>query len=284
MRSFLASRQGAIIVRLSRGNTVTKHVLIFDSGVGGLSVYQEIRKLLPDATYTYLFDNARFPYGELSSEELIPRCCALISALQKQRPADLVVIACNTASTQVLPTLRSQLSVPVVGVVPAIKPAAQLTRIGRIGLLATPATVSRPYTEKLIREFASDCTVLRIGSTELVLEAERKLAGSAVDMNCLQRVLSPWLVDEQSPDVIILGCTHFPLLKEELHQVMPHVQLVDSGAAVARRVRSQLELVPDRAQGGRESVAYCSKWDQNALRLTPALNRFGFEILRELSL
>ena len=284
MRSFLASRQGAIIVRLSRGNTVTKHVLIFDSGVGGLSVYQEIRKLLPDATYTYLFDNARFPYGELSSEELIPRCCALISALQTQRPADLVVIACNTASTQVLPTLRSQLSVPVVGVVPAIKPAAQLTRIGRIGLLATPATVSRPYTEKLIREFASDCTVLRIGSTELVLEAERKLAGSAVDMNCLQRVLSPWLVDEQSPDVIILGCTHFPLLKEELHQVMSHVQLVDSGAAVARRVRSQLELVPDRAQGGQESVAYCSKRDQNALRLTPALNRFGFEILRELSL
>lgn len=284
--SFLASRQGGIITILARGSFVAKHVLIFDSGVGGLSVYQEIRHLLPDISYTYLFDNAKFPYGELSSEELIPRCCSLIQNLLVQQPADLVVIACNTASTQVLPALRSLLSIPVVGVVPAIKPAAQLTRTGCIGLLATPATIARPYTDKLIREFASDCTVLRLGSTELVVEAERKLGGLEVDLDRITTILAPWLQAPRTPDVLILGCTHFPLLKAELHHVLPTAQLVDSGPAVARRVRSQLELVAVRnvPQIFENGVAYCSKLDQTAMRLVPALQSFGFMTLRELKI
>jgi glutamate racemase len=265
----------------ARGGCVSKRVLIFDSGVGGLSVYDEIRRVLPNLDYIYLFDNAKFPYGELPAHELVHRCCGLISRVVARHPVDLVVIACNTASTQVLPSLRTLLSVPVVGVVPAIKPAAKLTKNGCIGLLATPATVSRPYTEKLILEFAAHHRVLRCGSTELVIQAERKLAGEPVDQARIHEILAPWREAEISPDTIVLGCTHFPLLKEEILHALPGTMLVDSGSAVARRVQSLVGGVNDAEDGG--SWAYCTRLDTKARLLQTALQSYGLESLIEWS-
>ncbi len=211
-----------------------KNILIFDSGVGGLSIYQEIQRILPNQHYIYVFDNAAFPYGELADDVLIHRTNAIIHQLVSQHAIDIVVIACNTASTIVLPFLRSSLIIPVVGVVPAIKPAAALSQTKHIGLLATPATVHRPYTKNLIDKFAKDCEVKLLGSTRLVEMAEDKLRGKGVNLKELAQILQPW---KTQIDCIILGCTHFPLLKAEIAEIMgENVTIIDSGKAIAQRV------------------------------------------------
>lgn len=226
------------------------NILIFDSGMGGLSVYRELHQTLSGHQYLYLFDNACFPYGELTESRLVERVVELFEAFVARHPVDIAIVACNTASTHVLPALRQQLAIPVVGVVPAIKPAAEYSRQhqqsnpltskpGHIGLLATPGTVSRRYTAELIQNFAIDLQVSMLGTTELVKMAEDKLSGQPVDMQQLQKVLAPWL-GEQGPDTLVLGCTHFPLLAEEISQCLPNTRLIDSGAAIARRVISLL--------------------------------------------
>lgn len=139
-------------------------VLVFDSGVGGLSVYDEIRQLLPDLHYIYAFDNVAFPYGEKSEDFIVERVVEIVTAVQKRYPLALAVIACNTASTVSLPALREKFPFPVVGVVPAIKPAARLTANGIVGLLATRGTVKRPYTRELIERFANECQIAMLGS------------------------------------------------------------------------------------------------------------------------
>lgn len=212
-------------------------ILIFDSGVGGLSICRHIQQRMPDLAVDYLFDNAFYPYGELSEVELIDRLCRVIACQVKQSPPLLVVIACNSASTVALPALRQMLNVPVVGVVPAIKPAARLSRKKVIGLLATQGTVQRQYTANLARQFASDCQLINIGSRELVELAERKLKGEAVELSRLEEVCRPFLEAGNTPDVVVLGCTHFPLLSDELQSILPaSVRLVDSGEAIAQRV------------------------------------------------
>lgn len=214
-----------------------KQVLIFDSGVGGLSIFHEVLQKNGNINCTYLFDNAYYPYGELEDSFLIQRITQLLLSFEKKQPVDLIIIACNSASTVALDSLRCHLSVPVVGVVPAIKPAVQLTKNGVIGLLATPATIKRHYITLLINEFAAHLEVLKIGSTELVNLAEEKLQGVAVDKDRLRKVLAPWLALSNQPDTLVLGCTHFPLLKEEIASCFQNrVQLVDSGKAIANRV------------------------------------------------
>lgn len=265
---------------LARGGDVIKRVLFFDSGVGGLSVFDAVRQQLPGLHYLYLFDNAGFPYGELPVETLIERCRALVCSMVSQQKVDLVVIACNTASTLVLPVLRPLLNIPVVGVVPAIKPAAKLTRNGCIGLLATPATVCRPYTDKLIQEFAPHCEVLRCGSTELVIQAERKLAGLPVEQAVIESVLQDWKNAQPCPDTLVLGCTHFPLLREEIWQVLPNCALVDSGAAIARRVQHLLNITNTQVTSKLGQV-YCTRLDAQAKALQRS---FNLRALGELSL
>ena len=212
-------------------------ILIFDSGVGGLSICQHIQQRMPDLAVDYLFDNAFFPYGELSEVELIERLCRVIACQVAHSPPLLVVIACNSASTVALPALRQMLEVPVVGVVPAIKPAARISQKKVIGLLATQGTVQRQYTANLARQFASDCKLINIGSRELVELAERKLKGEPVELSILEQVCRPFLEAGNPPDVIVLGCTHFPLLSEELRMILPSaIRLVDSGEAIAQRV------------------------------------------------
>ncbi len=260
---------------------MNKTVLVFDSGVGGLSVYQEIRALLPELHFIYAFDNAKFPYGELVADELVSRCCSVISAITARHTVDLVVVACNTASTQVLPSLRHMLAIPVVGVVPAIKPAAAVSLKRCIGLLATPATVQRSYIDDLIQNFAATTQVLRCGSTELVIQAERKLAGETVELDVIERVLRPWREEEPTPDVIVLGCTHFPLLKEEIGVVLPGVRQVDSGGAIARRVK---QLMGGGKVSAQPSIAYCTRKDERSGLLIPALQARGLDVLLELDM
>ena len=237
----------------------TKQVLIFDSGVGGLSVYQEIIQVNPNINSYYLFDNACFPYGELEDTFLSNRLTTLLLSFVKKHPVDLIVIACNSASTVALDALRSHLSIPIVGVVPAIKPAAQLTKNAVIGLLATPATIDRHYTENLIEQFAADIQVLKIGSTELVKLAEDKLHGLLVDKKRLHNILAPWLSLQARPDTLVLGCTHFPLLKEEITECFEHqVTLVDSGKAIAHRVSQLLGVQNDTVENN-QHLAYYTK-------------------------
>lgn len=266
--------------------TANPTVLVFDSGVGGLSVYREIREKLPDAHYIYVFDNEAFPYGEKSQEFIIDRVVRIVSAVAEKHDLATIVIACNTASTVSLPALRAKFTdIPIVGVVPAIKPAAKLTCNGVVGLLATRATVKRPYTHELIERFATDCKVHSLGSAELVELAERKLHGEAVSLDALRKILTPWLKMKEPPDTVVLGCTHFPLLADELLSVLPDgTRIIDSGAAIARRT-AWLVVNQAKIKGTNEiSFAYCLKEDENSELLKPVLAGFGFESLRKLAL
>jgi len=213
-----------------------KRVLVFDSGVGGLSVLDAIAASDHALSLDYVADNAWLPYGLKSDAALRGRVPALLARMSEAWTPDVVVVACNTASTIVLPDVREALSTPVVGVVPPIKPAAAVTKTGVIGLLATPATVRRQYTDDLIAQFAADKRVVRFGSSALVEAAERKLAGEAVDPAAVREAIDALFADGDV-DVVALACTHFPLLTEELAAAAPRdCAWLDSGAAIARRV------------------------------------------------
>lgn len=260
-------------------------VLVFDSGVGGLSVYDEVRQLLPDLHYLYAFDNAGFPYGEKSETFIVERVVAIVEAITQRYPLSLVIIACNTASTVSLPALRERFAFPVVGVVPAIKPAARLTRNGMVGLLATRATVRRPYTHELVAQFAGSCNIEMLGSAELVELAEAKLHGAEVALDEVRRIVQPWLRMAEPPDTVVLGCTHFPLLREELQQVLPEgTRLIDSGAAIARRTVWLLEHEAPEVHSSQQNVAFCTELDGEAVQLSPVLQRYGFPLLEKLAL
>jgi len=215
-----------------------------------LSIVEHIRQQLPSAAITYLADSRYFPYGLLDEGVLLERVASLIENTLARSPADLVVIACNTASTLVLPMLRARLAIPIVGVVPAIKPAATLSGSKVIGLLATPGTLRREYTAELIEEYAPDCEVLSLASNDLVDVVERAMAGKPVPSQCYRDILLPFLQHPrfEQLDTLVLACTHFPLVHSELEAQLPHVKhWVDSGSAVAQRVASL--LAP--AQAGR---------------------------------
>ena len=210
-------------------------ILIFDSGVGGLSVVPPLRHYLPNAALAYACDNAMLPYGTRADGWLVERILAVCEAAVSASGCCALVVACNTASTLALDALRSRLAVPVVGTVPAIKPAAALSRTRHIGLLATSATVGRPYTDRLIEAFAADCRVTRVAADPLVKEAEKMLAGEEPDPAVIRAVIEP-LSKQPDLDTVVLGCTHFPLLDARIAAAFPRpVHLVDSGEAIARR-------------------------------------------------
>ena len=259
-------------------------VLVFDSGVGGLSVYDEIRHLLPDLHFLYVFDNVAFPYGEKSEDFIVERVLEIVTAVQARYPLALAVIACNTASTVSLPALRDKFTFPVVGVVPAIKPAARLTANGVVGLLATRGTVKRPYTLELINRFAHECHIEMLGSAELVELAEAKLHGEPVPLDELRRILRPWLRMQEPTDTVVLGCTHYPLLLDELKAVLPEgTRLVDSGAAIARRTAWLLEHEAPEAGSSEDNIAFCLALTPETAHLLPVLQRYGFERLEMLT-
>jgi glutamate racemase len=230
-------------------------LLIFDSGVGGLSVLAAIRRLLPDAPIVYAADNGGFPYGTRSAAEIAARVPALLGRLAERYDPALIVIACNTASTIALDAVRAALDLPIVGTVPAIKPAAALSKTRTIGVLGTEATIVQPYVDRLAAEFAADCTVIRHGSAELVELAEARLRGEATDAADFARILDGLLGRPGGGriDTVVLACTHFPLLREELTAAAPRpLAFVDGNDGIARRTRWLARGLawPDRAGEG----------------------------------
>jgi glutamate racemase len=214
-------------------------LLFFDSGVGGLSVLKPARELIPTAPIVYAADSAGFPYGTKSESEIASRVPALLGRLVERFQPRLVVIACNTACTIALDQVRAALDLPVVGTVPAIKPAAELTKTKVIGVLGTEATIRQPYVDDLAARFASECTVVRYGSPELVALAEAKLAGETVSVDEVRRAASPLFKrpGAEGMDVVVLACTHFPLLSDELEQAFPGLSWADGGEGIARRIQ-----------------------------------------------
>jgi glutamate racemase len=219
----------------------TQTILVIDSGIGGLSVTKEIRQLMPFLRIHYVADLAAFPYGTKSESEVIERVMVLTHALIPKLNPSLIVVACNTASTIVLDAVRNSFQIPIVGVVPAVKPAAALSNSGVIGVLATPGTINRAYTHSLISEYASHCKVVLHGSSNLVQLAEEKMKTGYVDMEKVSDELIPLQKHNSELDTIVLACTHFPLLRQEFSQILPNIKYwVDSGEAIARRVANLL--------------------------------------------
>lgn len=256
--------------------TDERPILVFDSGVGGLSVLAHIRQALPKASIVYAADNAGYPYGTKTEAEIAARVPALLGRLVERYHPRIVVIACNTASTIALAHVRSALDLPVVGTVPAVKPAALLSKSRVIGVLGTEATVRQPYVDNLVAEFASDCIVLRHGSAELVDLAEAKLRGVPPSAEAMTRVMAG-LYDQPNGakiDAVVLACTHFPLLAAEIEAASPpNVTLVDSGEGIARRTAhlTQGQDWPTK----REGRAVFTRHDDNVRQLQGALESFG---------
>jgi glutamate racemase len=252
-------------------------ILFFDSGVGGLSVAAAARTQLPTLPFVYAADSAGYPYGIKSEAEIAARVPALLGRLVERYNPRLIVVACNTASTIALSVIRSALDVPVVGTVPAIKPAALASQSRVIGVLGTDATVRQPYVSQLSAEFASDCTVILYGSAALVDMAEAKLRGTIIRPDDVMAALAPMLAhpDAARMDQLVLACTHFPLLRDELAAALPDVTLVDSGAGIARRIAHLIkgQPVPHVAPPG---IAVFTQLNAESEALALALAERGF--------
>jgi len=223
------------------GNTPT--ILTFDSGLGGLTVHRAVCEARPDARYVYVADDAFFPYGRHTEAALVERIVALVGELIDTHRPDLVVIACNTASTLVLPHLRARFTVPFVGTVPAIKPACAASSSGLVSVLGTEATVSREYTRALIRDFANGAEVTLVGSARLAALAEAELRGAPAGDAEIAAEIAPCFLDRDGrrTDTVVLACTHYPLLLDRFERLAPWpVRFLDPAPAIARRV---VELV-----------------------------------------
>ncbi|MFG1310219.1 glutamate racemase [Xanthobacter tagetidis] len=222
-------------------------ILVFDSGLGGLSVFREIARARPDATFVYAADDAGFPYGDLTERALVARVDEVMDRLIGALRPDLAVIACNTASTAALPSLRARHAIPFVGTVPAVKPACAASRSRRVSILATPGTVKRDYTFELVRTFADGCAVDLVPSPHLAALAEAVLSGAAVDDGEIAAEIAPCFVDQggRATDTVVLACTHYPLIADRLARLAPWlVSWIDPAPAIARRVVSLIGPAP----------------------------------------
>jgi glutamate racemase len=258
--------------------------LVFDSGVGGLTIADEIRRAAPDWVVDYAADSGFFPYGVKTDDELRARLPMLCAALVERAKPDVLVIACNTASTLSLADIRARVAVPVVGTVPAIKPAAEQTQTGVIGILATPGTVRRAYLDDLERQFAAGKTVIRRGSAGLVDIAERAVRGQPVDQEQVAYALKPLFdgPDGGRIDILVLACTHFPLIRDAIQKACPpYVKLIDTGEAVARQA---LRVAPQTPRPSGEAIAYVTGGAANRAAMAPALRRFGYDVIEVVDL
>jgi glutamate racemase len=228
-------------------------ILLFDSGVGGLTVYRELAAARPQADYVYVADDAGFPYGWLDERVLVARVIGLMGELIEAHRPDLIVIPCNTASTIALPDLRKKFAVPFVGTVPAIKPACAASVTRRVSVLGTEATVAREYTRALIRDFAQGCQVKLVGSRHLASYAEAELAGAPANDEQILTETAPCFEDDGArTDTVVLACTHYPLLLDRLRRLSPwEVNFVDPAPAIARRV---VDLLGPAAGTGKGSA------------------------------
>ncbi len=251
-------------------------ILIFDSGVGGLSVAAEVRTALPGADIIYVADDAGFPYGDWEEQALSDRVVALMGELIDAHRPDLVVIACHTASTLVLPPLRVRFTVPFVGTVPAIKPAAERTKSGLISVLATPGTIKRDYTRALIGSFAASRSVTLVGSGRLASIAEAFMRGEPVADGDIGAEIAPAFVEsgDRRTDMIVLACTHYPFLLPQLRRLARWpVEWIDPAPAIAQRVVSLAAGLGGEGAGGGKAINTSGKpW---GAALLPRLESLG---------
>jgi glutamate racemase len=253
------------------------NILLFDSGLGGLTVFREVAKMRPDAHYLYVADDAFFPYGNHGEDELVAHVVALVGELIAAHAPDLIVIACNTASTLVLPHLRERYRVPFVGTVPAIKPACATSVTKRVTVLGTQGTVSREYTRALIRDFGNGSDVALVGSAKLAGYAEAELHGEAVADDLIAEELAPCFVDKEGrrTDTVVLACTHYPLLLERFTRLAPWpVTFLDPAPAIARRVADLAGPVSAAVRAAPARIIFTSG-KPPAAPLAAALARFG---------
>ncbi len=216
-----------------------KKILMIDSGVGGLSIARAITERLPTLDFHYIADDLGFPYGGLSEDQLSVRVLELVARACDREKFNAVVIACNTASTCVLPNLRTKLDVPVIGTVPAIKPASRITKTAKVSILATPQTIASSYLHKLIETHAKNIEVTTVASPELANLAELNFLGTKIEKTALLREITPAFIEAASgrTDTIVLGCTHYPLLIDELKAHAPWpVNWLDPSHAIAKHL------------------------------------------------
>jgi glutamate racemase len=244
---------------------------VFDSGLGGLTVLREVVKVRPDAHYVYVADDTFFPYGQHSENEIIARVVPLMGELIAAHTPDLVVIACNTASTLVMPHLRAAYTVPFVGTVPAIKPACAASRTKRVSVLGTKGTVKREYTHALIRDFAQGCDVRLVGSADLAALAEAALSGIEANDAAIFAEIAPCFVEADGDfpaqtDTVVLACTHYPLLLDRLMRLAPWpVDWIDPAPAIARRVVALLGRAGEATDQAGAEMIFTSKRPHNSL-------------------
>jgi glutamate racemase len=253
-------------------------ILIFDSGLGGLTVFREVAAARADARYVYLADDAGFPYGNQAEAALVARIGDVLGQAIAAHAPDLVVVACNTASTLALAELRARFTVPFVGTVPAIKPACASSKTKRVTVLGTQATVGREYTRALIREFAGGCDIALVGSPNLAGFAEAELAGAPVGDSEIKSEIAACFVDAgaRRTDTVVLACTHYPLLTERFRRVAPWpVEWLDPAPAIARRVADLLRERPAAAPGVPPKIVFTSGRAPSAA-LAGALGGYGF--------
>ncbi len=256
-------------------------ILIFDSGLGGLTVFRAVAAARPDARFIYLADDAAFPYGDLAEEALIARMTDVLGDAIVQHAPDLVVVACNTASTLALEALRARFTVPFVGTVPAIKPACAQSKSKRVAVLGTQATISREYTRALIREFAAGCDVVLAGSPRLAAFAEAELAGESVEDTEIAAEIAPCFVDKDGrrTDTVVLACTHYPLLMARFTANAPWpVNWLDPAPAIARRVADLLRERPVAATAPPPPRIAFTSGRAPSDKLAAALAGYGFQM------
>lgn len=266
----------------------TAPVLFFDSGVGGLSILAPARALIPAMPVVYAADSAGYPYGTKSEAEIAARVPALLGRLVERYRPRMAVIACNTASTIALAYVRAALDIPVVGTVPAIKPAALASQTRVIGVLGTQATVRQPYVDRLAAEHGADCVVLRHGSADLVALAEAKLRGAPLDPDVARAALSG-LIEQphgERMDIVVLACTHFPLVEDELRAAANALgarplTFLHGGEGIARRIAHLNADAPWPDQPG-EGVAVFTRLSPDISTLSGALARYGLTQIKEL--
>ena len=218
-------------------------ILVFDSGIGGLTVLREARIAMPERHFIYVGDDAGFPYGDWDEPSLVTRIVSLFDALLGSLSIELAIVACNTASTLIMPALRERFAIPFVGTVPAIKPACERTRSGLVSVLATPGTVDRPYTRQLVEDFGAGADVALLGSRHLARMAERWLHQRELDTGALRREIAPCFIerDGRRTDIVVLGCTHYPFLVNEMRKLAPWpVDWIEPAEAIAQRAATLL--------------------------------------------
>ena len=256
-------------------------ILLFDSGVGGLTVLGALRAELPEAPVIYAADMAGLPYGSKSEAEVAARVAGLLGRMAERYQPRLICIACNTASTIALGMVRDVLETPIVGTVPAIKPAAAMTRSGVFGLLGTEATMRQQYVDDLEHSFAVGKRLLRHGANGLVPLAEAKLRGETVRVDDVAEAAKGLVLQAHGReiDTIVLACTHFPLLEEELREAFgQEVTFVHGAEGIARRIahltqgQSFARSIPD--------FAVTTGPIEDFERLAPAFAGYGIEVLR----